>query len=377
MEQGGRNAVDLLLVLEATIGGTRRHLRDLATGLAARGMRVHVAYSVGRDPDFARDVVLFKECGIGCTEIPMRRGLSPFHDLAAVVRLRRLIRRLRPAALHLHSTKAGLVGRLAAIGTGVRVLYSPHCFAFEMDSLLRPLYRLAERALAPLTDILVAVCESEAAAARAVGYRPGRIRVVHNGVEASPPTPANRKDGSIAFIGRNCRQKGVDVMLEAFKRLKRIQPDARLTVMSDLDDGLRAAFASAGAEVLPFGTASDAAALLFRASILAMPSRWEAFPYLMLEALAAGVAVVASDVGGVGECITDHENGLLVPPNDPGELAMALQELLVSDQLRRRLAAAGAQSAARFTLSAMLDGITEAATSSPTQTRISPPTSQI
>ena len=347
----------VLLVLEATIGGTRRHLRDLATGLAARGVGVHVAYSAGRDPDFARDVALFAERGIGCTEIPMRRAPSPFHDLAAIVRLRRLIRHLRPAVVHLHSTKAGLVGRIAAIGTGVRVLYSPHCFAFEMDSRLRPLYRLAERALAPLTDILVAVCENEADAGRAIGYRADKIRVVHNGIEAPAKPPAAERDGTIVFIGRNCRQKGVDVMLEAFKRLKCVRSDARLTVMSDLDESLRAAFASVGAEVLPFGTAADAAALLSRASILAMPSRWEAFPYLMLEALASGAAVVASDVGGVGECIADHENGLLVPPDDPGELAMALQELLVSDQLRKRLAASGAQSATRFTLSSMVDGI--------------------
>ena len=352
---------EVLLVLEATIGGTRRHLRDLATGLAARGVRVHVAYSMGRDPDFAHDVALFRERGIGCTEVPMRRAPSPFHDLAAIVRLRRLIRHLRPAVVHLHSTKAGLVGRIAAIGTGVRVLYSPHCFAFEMDSRPRPLYRLAERALAPLTDILVAVCESEARAARSIGYRPDKIRVVHNGIDADAPPRVEVRDDAIAFIGRNSRQKGVDVMLEAFKRLKRLLPGARLTVMSDLDDRLRVEFVSAGAEVLPFGTADDAAALLSRASILAMPSRWEAFPYLMLEALAAGAAVVASDVGGVRECISDRENGLLVPPDDPGELAMALQELLVSEQLRKRLAAAGPRSAAKFTLSAMVDGIAKAA----------------
>ncbi len=349
----------VLLVLEATVGGTRRHLRDVATGLAARGFAVHVAYSNGRDPDFDRDVALFRSLGIGCTEIPMRRAPDPFRDFIAVRRLRALIRRLKPAAVHLHSTKAGLVGRLAAAGTGVRVIYSPHCFAFSMETRLGPLYRLAERLLAPLTDGLVAVCENEAEAARSIGFRAGAVHVVYNGVESAPATPNGAGDGRIAFIGRNCRQKGVDILLEAYRRLKAVRPEAGLTVMSDLDPSLRAAFASAGAEVLPFGTPEESAGLLSRTSILAMPSRWEAFPYLMLEALAAGVAVVASDVGGVGECVKDRENGLLVPPGDPEELAMALQELLVSDTLRRRLSAAAPESMARFSIEAMLDALTD------------------
>ncbi|MBQ6102953.1 MAG: glycosyltransferase, partial [Kiritimatiellae bacterium] len=149
------HSLRVLLVLEATIGGTRRHLRDLALGLAARGFTVHIAYSAGRDPDFARDLVLFREQGIGLTEIHMRRGLSG-RDVAAIIRLRRLIRQLRPDIVHLHSTKAGFIGRFAALGTGAAVLYSPQCFAFEMESALRPVYRLAERLLAPLADGLVA-----------------------------------------------------------------------------------------------------------------------------------------------------------------------------------------------------------------------------
>ena len=115
------HSLRVLLVLEATIGGTRRHLRDLALGLAARGLDVHIAYSAGRDPDFARDLALFREQGIGLAEIPMRRGPS-VRDIAAVRRLRSLIRQLRPDIVHLHSTKAGFVGRFAALGTGAAVL---------------------------------------------------------------------------------------------------------------------------------------------------------------------------------------------------------------------------------------------------------------
>ena len=349
------HSLRVLLVLEATIGGTRRHLRDLALGLAARGFTVHIAYSAGRDPDFARDLVLFREQGIGLTEIPMRRGLSG-RDVAAIIRLRRLIRQLRPDIVHLHSTKAGFIGRFAALGTGAAVLYSPHCFAFEMESALRPVYRLAERLLAPLADGLVAVCEHEARLARQIGWREDRVHVVYNGIAPSPTPPPTDK-GGIAFIGRNCRQKGLDILLSAWVLLKKVLPDAKLTVMSDLDDRLRAAFISAGATVLPFGTATEAAALLGESAILAMPSRWEAFPYLTLEAFAAGTAVVATDVGGVGEAVRDRETGLLVPPGNARELAMALQELLVSPALRDRLATAARKELARHSAETMLDGL--------------------
>ncbi len=348
------DAIRVLLVLEATIGGTRRHLRDLALGLCEQGFVVHIAYSALRDPDFVRDIELFHSHGIGLTEIPMRRGPSPLRDLGATIHLRRLIRKFKPDIIHLHSTKAGRGGRIAAIGAGVPVLYTPHCFAFEMESRLRPLYRLAETLLAPLTDGLIAVCECEAKAARGIGYAEKKIHVVYNGVKQSP-TPPNAKRNGIAFIGRNCRQKGVDILLDAWLMLKKVVPDASLTVMSDLDAEMRKAFTDAGAVVRDFGTAEEAAALLADSAIIAMPSRWEAFPYLLLEAMSCGLAVVASDVGGVGECVHDRENGLLVAPGDARELAMALQELLVSDTLRQRLAAAAPASVAQFGLARMVD----------------------
>ncbi len=356
MEAGppSTNAIRVLLVLEATIGGTRRHLRDLALGLRERGFSVHVAYSALRDPDFVRDIGLFRSHGIGLTEISMRRAPSPLRDFGAAIRLRRLIRQFKPNVIHLHSTKAGLVGRVAAIGTNVCVVYTPHCFAFEMESRLRPLYRLAERLLAPLTDELIAVCESEAQAARGIGYLDRKIHVVYNGIAPSPTPPTAEREG-IAFIGRNSRQKGIDTLLDAWLMLRQVIPEASLTVMSDLDDETRKAFTDAGAVVRDFGTAEEAVALLADSAILAMPSRWEAFPYLMLEAMSCGLAVVAADVGGVGECVRDRENGLLVAPGDARELAMALQELLVSDTLRQRLASAAPAAVAKFGLARMID----------------------
>lgn len=354
-----KNRGHVLLVLEATIGGTRRHLRDLALGLAARGWRVDVAYSPLRDPCFVDDLPLFGEAGIGCHEIRMHRGFAPIADLVAVVRLRALARRLRPDVIHCHSTKAGLVGRLAACGLGAKVLYTPHCFAFEMDSSFRGLYRLIERILVPLADRLVAVCEDEARLARGIGYRPERVRVVYNGIDASGVVRDVPKSREIVFIGRAARQKGLDILLEAYRRLLEKRPGARLSVMSDVTGALRAGLLEAGAELVPFGSQRESAAFLASGSILAMPSRWEAFPYLLLEAMAAGVPVVASEAGGVREAVRDGEEGVLIPPEAPGALAEALLRLLDSPAERDRLGRAGREAVKTWTLGRMVASIEE------------------
>lgn len=331
---GGATAIDddarrVMVVIESTIGGTRLNLRILVEELAARGKAILLAYSARREKAFLDDVALFRSLGVECVEIPMRRAPDPVSDLRAIFSLRNLIRKFRPDVLHLISSKAGLLGRIAAMGTGVRVQYAPHCFAFKSDSPLRHFYALAERLLVPLTDTLVAVCRSEADDAKRIGYRNDSIRIVPNHLPApyAPQrrTPTHGGRPSVVFIGRNARQKGVDILLAAYQLLGgATRCGFDLHVMSDLPPDMGKAFKELGAEVHPYGSHADAMELLTRCDILAMPSRWEASPYLVLEALAAGLFVVAHDVGGVGELIDDGVNGLLYKGNDPKTLSAAL-----------------------------------------------------
>ena len=351
------NTRKCLLVLEATIGGTRRHLRDLALGLSARGWTLHIVYAARREKDFLRDISLFREKDIVCTEVDMKRGPAPLSDFAAVLRLRRLIRDFQPDVIHLHSTKAGLLGRLAAGGGNAKVIYTPHCFAFEMESPLRKLYFLMEKALVPLTDTLIAVCHDEAAAAARLGYPAKRIRCIHNGLDAGKRIPASsqKKNYDICFAGRACRQKGLDLLTEAYRKLLQFRPGTTLAVMSDAQGRTRNELEKLGAKILPFGTTDDTLALLRQSTILVMPSRWEAFPYTPLEAFSAGVPVVAFDVGGIREAVRDRENGLLVAKGDVDALAAAMREVLADPPLMARLARGAATSAAVFPLPQMLD----------------------
>lgn len=350
----------VLLVLEATIGGTRRHVRELAVGLVRDGWDVDLAYSAKRDPDFSNDLVLFKTAGIGLHEISMRRGFAPFSDLIAIRKLRSLIKRISPDIVHMHSTKAGLVGRLASLFLPVKRIYSPHCFAFNMRSGISWLYKLTEHILAPCTDMLIAVCGTEALQAASVGYRKGHIKVIYNGIEKRVRTigisSTEKRKKSIAFIGRNAQQKGLCVLAEAFEILKKEEPDAQLTVMSDVKGDLKKRLLALEAEILPFSPNASAEELLSKSEIIAIPSLWEAFPYSVLEAFDNETAIVASDVGGIAEATSD-DAAILVPPGSPKDLAEALRKILLSPMLRKKLTDAGKNDLELYSFKTMIKSV--------------------
>jgi glycosyltransferase involved in cell wall biosynthesis len=352
----------VLQVLEATIGGTRRHLRELSLGLSARGWAVDIACALERDPDFARDVALFQSRGIVVHPVRMVRRPDPLADAAAVHRLAAILRDVRPDRVHAHSTKAGLLVRLAARGTGIPVVYTPHCFAFEMDAArpLRWLYRDVERRAIPLTACLIAVSRAEQAAALALGYPPERVRYIPNGIpvgaDAAHAAPGRIYD--VAFIGRFCRQKGVDLMIDVMARLKAQRPELRLAVMGGGSRGIEHRLSELCANaVFPFGEGESVQSLLSQSRMLAMPSRWEGLPYLLLEAMSAGTAVVASGVGGVTDVVTDGREALVFPPGSVQALERALLRLLDDDGLQQRLTKAARLRVQDFSLETMVDAI--------------------
>ena len=352
----------VLQVLEATIGGTRRHLRELALGMQGAGWRVDVAYGLGRDPGFARDLARFQMRGIGTHVLPMVRRPAPLSDAAAVNRLAALLRQLAPDLVHAHSTKAGLVARLAARRAGIPVLYTPHVFAFEMQvpSLMRRAFREAERRLVPLTACLIAVSRAELAQALALGYPPARVRLIPNGIplppDASPPPPGERRY-DLVFIGRFCRQKGIDLMIAALERLLARRPGMRVAVMGGGSRAIERRLAALRGPVtcLPFDEAEAVEHLLAESRVLVMPSRWEGLPYLLLEAMAAGTAVAAADVGGVTDVVTDGREAILFAPESVAAIGQAVERLLDDEPLQRRLVGAARARVQAFGLARMIE----------------------
>ncbi|HQA38957.1 MAG TPA: glycosyltransferase, partial [Kiritimatiellia bacterium] len=175
----------VLQVLEATEGGTRRHLRDLVGALDPAAFRCVLAVSCRRDPDFQSDLAAWRARGLEVTELAMRRGVSPFADLAALTGLVRCVRRVRPDLIHAHSAKAGALARAAGALCRVPVVYTPHAFPFLMmegGPRRRAFYRRVERLARRGTATVIAVSREEEAAALALGYARERVALIPNGV---------------------------------------------------------------------------------------------------------------------------------------------------------------------------------------------------
>ena len=358
----------VLQVLEATEGGTRRHLRDLVGGLDPAEFRCALAVACRRDPDFQNDLTAWRANGLDVTELAMQRGLSPLADLAALAGLIRCVRRVRPDLIHAHSAKAGALARAAGCLCRVPVVYTPHAFPFLMacGPRRRGFYRWVERLACRETATIIAVSSEEEAAALALGYPPERVARIPNGVAPGEFGEIIIRDTAslqIGFLGRLAYQKGPDILLEAMCEVAVRLPHVQAVFYGD---GAMAAELRARAGQTPLAgrvkfvgpyAQSDAVKLLREMDIAVLPSRWEGCPYVLLEAFQAGVPVVAAEVGGVTDLVRHGENGLCVPPEDPTALGDALLELLRDADLRRELAEGGRATLTAFTLEQMVSRV--------------------
>lgn len=363
--------------MEATIGGTRRHLVDVAGGQQARGHEVHVAVATRRDPDFPADLERLEAVGVGIHRVEMGRSLALAADGRHLWTLCRLLDDLQPEIVHTHSSKAGVLGRTASMATGIgRRIHTPHTFAFLFEALFGPLkrklFRSLEAHLAGATARIVAVSHSEAATFRKSGVvSPERVAVVPNGIAPAPwldCAPADlstfgldRSRPTAAVIGLMYPAKGQDLALAALAesgcedlQLLIAGPGSwkpELEQMArDLGVSQRVAF---------LGPRRDVPALLAAVDLLLLPSRWEGMPYIVLEAMASALPVVATPVDGARDLVRDGETGFLADAISSAALCAALGRVLSLDAVgRAALGAAGrAQVLEQHTEGAMIDGL--------------------
>lgn len=327
------------------IGGAQIHVRDLAGALVDEGHDVCVW--VGGQGPF---VDALRQRGVPVE--PLRQlvaPLRPLADLRAVVELRRALVRFSPDLVTLHSSKAGAVGRLAARGLGVPVVYTAHGWPFVegVPALEKVVYRVVERITAPLADRLVTVSEHDRALARRAGVgTPAQLVRVHNGVHDVPvELRARPAEGParLVVVARLDVPKDPFTLLRALAELR-----AKEWTLEWIGDGPRRAPAERLAAELGLrdrccfvGTRADVAERLARASVLLLPTDREGLPLSVLEGMRAGLPVVASAVGGIPEAVLPGRTGLLVPPADAPALARAIAVLLADPRARARLGAEG------------------------------------
>ena len=363
--------------MECTIGGTRRHLVDVAREQARIGLEVHVVASTLRAPDFERDLAALEAAGVSVARLPMVRSISPCTDLAHLGFLRRQLESVQPDIVHTHSSKAGVLGRLASMQTsiGARV-HTPHTFSFlfeaEFSAPKRKLFCEIERGLAGLTQALIAVSPSEGRTFVASGVvEAARVRVVPNGIDPEPWRAARpvsraelgvRADAPLAVVvGLFNIAKGQDLALDALRErgLERLQ--LVFAGHGELEAPLKERARRLGLENRArfLGFRTDVPALIAAADFVLVPSRWEGMPYVVIEALASSRAVVATPVDGARDLVVHGEIGFLARSIDAAALAEALRAMLALEPAQR--AAFGAAGRARvidgFTVGAMVQGL--------------------
>jgi glycosyltransferase involved in cell wall biosynthesis len=337
----------VLLVTLSGVGGAQTYVAALVPALAKRFDVVVAAHGEGPLRDAAR--------GAGARYVALRhlrRALGP-RDVLGLLELVALLRRERPTVLHANSSKAGILGRLAAALAGVPVsIFTAHGWAFgARRGLSSALYRWGDRLARPLTSTIVCVSESERRAGLAARTcDPAKTWVIHNGVALDGIAPA-ALDGAppvIVSVGRLAAPKDPFALVAALARLPAGAFQAVLVGGGPQHAEVAAAIRGTGLDgvVELAGDRDDVPALLAGADLFVLASRSEGFPMSVLEAMAAGLPVVASAVGGVAEAVVDGETGLLVAPGDVEALAGAIERLLADAQLRRAMGSAGRNRAA-------------------------------
>lgn len=338
----------LHVVTRLVVGGAQENTLLSVRGLERLGYRVELAAGPETGPEgqlpVPEDVRFHQVPGLV-------RDIRPLQDVRALWSLYRLMRRGYDV-VHTHTSKAGVLGRLAARLAGIPVVvHTPHGHVYHGygGRLKSRAFVWVERLLARWTDALVALTESEKVEHLREGVgRPDQWTVIPSGVQLhrfQAGTPLRRQDLGLAegsfvvgCVARLAPVKGVDQAVRAVARLHTAGYSVHLVVVGDGPqraelEGLARRLGVQGC-VHFLGLRRDVPHLLPLFDVLVLPSRNEGMGRAAVEAQAAGIPVVASRVGGIPDVVADGETGLLVAPEDPEALARALATL-VADPVRR------------------------------------------
>jgi glycosyltransferase involved in cell wall biosynthesis len=356
----GRFHVAYVVTRGDDLGGAQVHVRDMAKAMRAAGHEATII--CGRRGDLTAQL---EEQGVPFRSLPhLVRPIHPAKDISGLLQLRRTLADLRPDVVSLHSSKAHLLGALAARTVGLPVLLTVHGWPFAdgVPAASRRFYTFYERLATRLATAVVTVSREDLELARRHGISArGGISVIHYGM----PDDARRRDHSRAtepvrllMVGRHVPQKDHPTLFRALAKLRDKAWTIDLVGSGPDEDRNRALAQELGlAERVRFlGYRTDVADRMAETDVNVLISNWEGLPRSIIEAMRAGLPTVASDVGGNREVVADDRTGYLAPRGDADAIAHRLAGL-IDDRRRRQALGANARRSFEesFTFRAMFD----------------------
>jgi glycosyltransferase involved in cell wall biosynthesis len=326
----------ILHAVRAPVGGIFRHILDVANGQADRGHHVGIIADsmTGGERAEAALAAIAPRLKLGVHRLAIRREPVPI-DLVVWAHFMRLIRKLKPDVLHGHGAKAGAFIRLKSRSDKTIRVYTPHggSLHYPLNTLKGAIYSRLERALMNRTDLFL----FESAFARdtyqrTIGKPAGLVRCVFNGVTANEFDPIPRADDAtdIVYVGEFRHIKGADILIDAVALLRAGGTPVTLTLAGDGEEleALKAQIARLGlTDAVRFIGHVKARYGFSKGRVLVVPSRGDSMPYVVIEAAAAGVPMVAANVGGIPEIFGEHTEALFAP-NIVGAMADAIETAL-------------------------------------------------
>jgi glycosyltransferase involved in cell wall biosynthesis len=273
----------------------------------------------------------------------LKRNVDPWNDILAVWEIHRLIKSYKPDIVHLNSSKAGVLGSFAAIGTKTKIIFTAHGFVFNepLGFAVKNFYLALEKIASGYRDFIITVSDADRQSAldnKLIAAN--KISTIHNGLPAIDFLPKDRArqelrlDETKIIIGNTSnfyRTKGLDILIEAIGKLRgEIGDRCQFVIIGEGAERnnleLRITDYGLKNSAILLGKKENAAVYLRAFDIFVLPSRKEGFPFALLEAMQAGLPIISTNVGGIPEALGDA--GILIKPEDPQALAMAIQSLL-------------------------------------------------
>jgi len=362
-------------------GGSAENTFLTVKGLDKKRYDVTLMSGPVQDPSQERRSQV-EECGIKYIHTPVLvRNINVVADAIALFKICRFLAKKKFDVVHTHTSKAGLLGRFAAKLAGTpTVVHTPHGHVFfgYFGPLKTKIFILLEKLANRMTDRIVALTHREKA--DYIFYRTcpeEKIAVIHSGIELDkfqeyPLTEKTKLKKEVglpvnSFVvgtaGRLVPVKGPEFLIKAAQAIIPKHPDTYFLFAGDgpLKEDLQKKAKEAGKEknIVFLGWRDDIAHILSIFDVFCLPSLNEGMGRVLVEAMAHGIPIVASDVGGIPDLVTHGKNGFLVPPKNPEELAKHIQILIEDEEKRGKMGEAGKKMTSRFSHDTMVKSIAE------------------